>query len=340
MKNIKTNIIILTFIFAIVLIISLKDDFNEIINQIYNINFWWFILACILMFLYFLLRAFQMHDLIKMNKENYPFIKSLKLVITGQFFANITPSSLGAQPVQVYFLKKDKISISNGTKIILQYNVSYQIALLIISFITIILAYKLNIFKNVDSIFGITELVVMAFCIHFTVLIVLLSLSFSKGSNSFFVKSIIRILSKIKFIKNKEETLLKWDGRLNDFHSNSTNIFNKKLRLIKNIFYNILAILCFYSIPLLLIYAIGDFDSLKLLNANIASSYTNIISSFIPSPGGAGGFEYFFTQFFGVFIKGATLTTLMLLWRAVTYYFVLIIGAIVLLFYKERDLEI
>ena len=180
MKNLKQNIIILAIIGFIVLFVLLKNDFNEITNQIYNINLWWFLLACVLMLGYFLFRAIQMHDLINLTNKKYSFRKSLGMVIIGQFFANVTPSSLGAQPAQIYFLKKDKIKISQGTKIVLQYNVIYQIALLIISFITIILAYQLNTFKEMNTIFGFEELVIISFFIHVIVLIILLSVTFSK----------------------------------------------------------------------------------------------------------------------------------------------------------------
>jgi uncharacterized protein (TIRG00374 family) len=53
-----------------------------------------------------------------------------------------------------------------------------------------------------------------------------------------------------------------------------------------------------------------------------------LIGSFIPLPGGTGGVEYGFINFFGNFLSGAILKTLMLLWRFFTYYFGMFIGAI------------
>jgi uncharacterized protein (TIRG00374 family) len=74
----------------------------------------------------------------------------------------------------------------------------------------------------------------------------------------------------------------------------------------------------------------GDFSSFNGFVSIIATSYVMIIGAFVPLPGGTGGLEYSFLAFFGNFINGSKLTTLMLMWRFVTYYFGMLAGAFVL----------
>ena len=335
MNKMKANIIALIVICFIVLYISLKDDFNEVVKQIYSVNIGWFVFACFLMFMFFIFRALELHDLVKSVDSKYSFKKALGIVVIGQFFASVTPSSFGAQPAQIFFLNKERIRASHATRIIMQYSATYQIALLIISFITILLAYQFNIFSNMAAGFSFKELVVVSFLIHFVVLMFLLGVNFSKKTNTAVIDRIIRVLSFLKIVRNKEATLVKWNNYLHDFHDGSGTLFKDKRILIKGILCNILAVLCMYSIPLVIMYSLKDYGALDFMTTTVASSYTNIISSFMPSPGGTGGFEYFFTQFFGVFITGVALTTVMLIWRFVTYYFVLFVGSIMLLMYKE-----
>ena len=64
-------------------------------------------------------------------------------------------------------------------------------------------------------------------------------------------------------------------------------------------------------------------------------SYVMLIGSFIPIPGGTGGLEYGFINFFKNFIIGSKLNAIMLLWRFITYYFGMILGALILNFKKE-----
>ena len=75
-------------------------------------------------------------------------------------------------------------------------------------------------------------------------------------------------------------------------------------------------------------------------NAGIAlvtSSYVMLIGSFVPIPGGTGGLEYGFVQFYGNFITGSKLSAMMLVWRFITYYFGLIVGAIALNIKKVKQ---
>ena len=80
----------------------------------------------------------------------------------------------------------------------------------------------------------------------------------------------------------------------------------------------------------MLLCATGDFTSFSLPLAIMTSAYVMIIGSFVPIPGGSGGLEYGFVAFYGTFITGPKLMAIMLLWRFVTYYFGMIVGAIAL----------
>ena len=55
-----------------------------------------------------------------------------------------------------------------------------------------------------------------------------------------------------------------------------------------------------------------------------------LISSFVPLPGATGGIEYAFMSFFGYFITKPTISTVMILWRFMTYYLGILLGAIAL----------
>jgi uncharacterized protein (TIRG00374 family) len=55
-----------------------------------------------------------------------------------------------------------------------------------------------------------------------------------------------------------------------------------------------------------------------------------LIGSFVPMPGGTGGIEYVFLVFYGNFIKGSRLNAMMLVWRFISFYFGIVVGAILL----------
>lgn len=57
--------------------------------------------------------------------EQYAFI--------GFYFSSITPSSSGGQPVQMYYMKKDHISLANSSVMILFIVFVYQMAMLLLA---------------------------------------------------------------------------------------------------------------------------------------------------------------------------------------------------------------
>ena len=88
-----------------------------------------------------------------------------------------------------------------------------------------------------------------------------------------------------------------------------------------------------YIVPIFIFESLKNVD-ITFMQAFTASSFVMILGNIIPIPGATGGIEYSFMQFFGKFVKGALLSSGMLLWRFTTYLLGLIVGSVVLMFKK------
>lgn len=330
-KN-KLNILILIIVTLIVLYISLKDNLYEVINGLTKLNIFWIIIAIIFVIGYYFLRALSLHTFVTKFKD-ISFNKIFKIVFITQFFDGITPSSSGGQPYQIYAFKKEDIHLVDATNIAIQNFIVYQIALVLLGLIAVILNKYLNLF---DQLGIIKNLIMLGFIINVVVIIGLFSLAFMKKLNKIIMKLIVKILAKLKIVKDKEKIINKLNESIEEFHEGAKTLLKNKKDFIKTIFYNFTALLLFYSVPVIIIFGLGDYQSMNVLESIIASAHVMLIGTFIPIPGATGGLEYAFTQFYGVFITGSTLTLVMLLWRSLTYYLGVIIGAILLNFRKVR----
>lgn len=331
-KN-KLNIVILILVTILVLYISLKDNFLEVIDGLTKINIFWIIIALIFALGYYYFRTLSLLTFVKKFKDNISFKKIFKIVFVTQFFDGITPSSSGGQPYQIYAFSKENIKVIDGTNIAIQNFIVYQIALVLLGLIAVLSNKYLNLF---DDLGVIKKLILLGFIINVLVIIGLFSLAFMKKFNKFIVKTIVKVLSKLKIIKNKEEIIKNLNTTVENFHDGAIILMKNKFEFIKTIFFNFVALILFYSIPVIIIYGLGDYTSMNILESIIASAHVMLIGSFIPIPGASGGLEYAFSQFYGVFITGTTLTLVMLLWRTLTYYLGVIIGAILLNIRKKR----
>ncbi len=321
MKNNKKNFLLLILVTLVVLIFALKDDAADKIKYLFSYDLSYLLLACLLFILYLVCRSISLHSFIKQFQSDYKFGKTFKLILETQFINNITPFAAVGQPYQIYKLKKQNIDASKGTNIAIEDFIVYQIALVSLGSICILINHYLHIFQN-DLL--LKKFVIIGYAVNLFVIIFLFIISFNRKGNTFILDKMIKIGAKFKIIKDKDKFLANKGNYIENFHKGALKLFNNKLAFICMILVNILGLILLYLIPYALILGLGE--TITPLEAVVATSYVMIVSSFIPTPGASGGIEYCFTVFFGAFVTGPVLSSIMITWRFITYYIGFIIG--------------
>ncbi len=333
MKKFRNNGIILLLITIIVLYFVMKDNFVSIIHELSKVNILWFILALIVVLLYVFFQAKGLYEIIKVYDKKYKWHQALKLQFMTNFFNGITPFSTGGQPLQVYILKRDGIRATNGTNIIMQNFILYQCALVLYGIVALGINALTGMFSSLPVL---RSLIVLGFGINTAVLVGLFVISFTKKLNHWVMEKGIQMLAKMHLVKNSKETEEKWEERLTTFHNGAKALFRNRKTLLKGFLYQVLGLTCLYILPYFVFQALGADPHISALVAIVASAYIWIIGAFVPIPGASGGIEYGFLQFFGVFLGGGILSAGLIIWRFLSYYLLMIIGGIVLSFYKEE----
>lgn len=325
MKNKILNYLLLLVVTILVLFLSLKDNYREIFSILKTLNKWWLLVSLLLMVSYWFFKAIALNKIVKKFKEDFKFKKAYKLILEINFFNAITPFSSGGQPFEIYSLRKQKIKMADCTTIVIQQFVVYQIALVLLGIIAIISNHIFHIFPDNGLL---KNLVTIGFILNTLVTIVLFLLAFTKKTNKFIINKVINLLHKLKIVKNKEKQTEKFNKYINELYDGTKLLLKNKLSFLGMIFINFVGLICFYLVPLTILYSTGDYTSFNGLKSIIASAYVMLIGSFVPIPGGTGGLEFGFIKFYGNFIKGSILTAIMITWRFITYYIPMIIGAI------------
>ena len=320
----------------IVFYIVVKDDYEIILDNLAKCNKLFILISIGLIFAYYFMKAFALYKIVKEHKKDIRFRDILKQTLITQFFNGITPFSTGGQPMQIYMLKNSGIKVSNATNVIIQDFLMYQLALISVG----IFALAVNIFFPFMKLSAeIVTLIIIGFIINIAIGLGLLFISFSKRFNDFVGKLIIKIGSKARIIKDKENTIKEWEVRLDEFHE-SAKIFKKKKRLfIECYVLNTFGLIAYYIIPYFVFISFGDPISIGITTVITSSAFVLIIGNFVPIPGGSGGIEYSFYLIFGSFLPNRLISSALIIWRFVTYYLGVLIGAIALGFYKGKEKE-
>ena len=326
-KNIKKNTILLLIITIIVLYIVLKDDFKDIVDILAKIDIKYILLAILFYALFIIIKGFVNYKITN-DKNKLSLKEAIKHNIITQFFNGVTPFSTGGQPMEVYMLMEHDIPIAKATNQTIQSFIFYQIALVICGSIAVINNFLFPIFPKVRIL---QILVLLGFIINVLVVVFLVLISRSKRVTNKLSSLSIKVLKKLKRKVDEEDIKQKFS----DYHEGFKELRKRKKLFIGGVLLNIVSLLCLYIVPMFILYSMGDFNSLTVNNTITASAYVYIIGGFVPIPGASGGIEYGFSRFFGNLIITSKLSAVLLLWRFITYYLGVIIGAIVFNFEKK-----
>lgn len=332
MKKKYLNIILIIGLTIIVLYFALKDNYHEIMSLLLNADIRWLLFGYLLVLSYTFLKSIVTNDVINQFKS-YSILKTFKLQIMTFFFNAITPFSTGGQPFQIYVLNKNGLKLSEGSNVIIQESIIHQFALILVGLITIFLNAILHACNINGTLFW---LLMFGFLSNIIVLVFLFILSYGKKIDKILINFIIKILKKLHLVKNKERTLEKWHNSIESFNSGSKSLLASKKRFLKLVILNSFALICLYIVPLLVLFSLRDYTSFNGLEAIVIISFVSLISGYIPLPGGTGGQEYLFLLFFGSYIINPLLGSLMILWRFLTYYFPMIVGAITFNIHRNK----
>ena len=336
-KNKKTikNLIIFIILIILTFYIILKDqDITEIIQVLQNVKLEYVLIAIIVMLIYFFLETVNMGRTLKTLNEKSSFMQNFKYVLIGFFFSSITPAASGGQPMQIYYMHKNGISVANSTLSLLINLCSFQI-------ITISFAMISLFFNHKYLTTGLVWLFIIGVTLNSIALALLLIGIFSKRLSAWLVKIAVKILSffKIRNIEDKQEKLEK---ELFKYQGSAAYIKQNKMVMLKTILTTFIQILFYYSIPFWVYcaFGFGEYNIIQIISLQ-AILYATV--SGIPLPGAVGVSEGGFLGIFKNVFTTSTLNSAMILNRGISFYLFVLISAILVIsqtfaINKESDL--
>lgn len=325
MKNKLRNIIVLSIAVFLVLYFSLRNNYTEVVETFKNINKLYLLLALILTLTVTYIKGLVLHFLSKVYKKDNKIKDSVILAYETNFFNGITPFSTGGQPYQVLKLNNSGYKLADATNIIIQSSITFQIATLFVVIFSVLYNKSTGV---LESNLVLNRFVMLGFLITLFFVSVVIAISLSNKVKSMFLKITIKIINKLKFVKNKEERISDLKKYVEEFDEGIDKLFENKRIFVLCVILQILALIIYYITPLVVFLGLGI--DIGLIVGLVTFSYVVMAGSFIPLPGSTGGIEFAFIRFFSNFAAGGPLHAVMLLWRTITYYFNIAIGAIIL----------
>lgn len=324
-NKIKIYLVFVVILFIFVLFFSLKDNYKAIIEALSQVKIIYLLLGILFVFLSKYLLGVTLYWLSKKENRDTKINKMVEIALIYPFFAGITPSSVGGESFEIFYLKQTGISYGKASNISLQKFILYEISLIIVDLLAVIL----NLFTKVVSNTGlVTSSIIINFIINIVGLGFFFLLAYNRKFNHFIMNKGLIFLHKIKVIKDIDKSKNTLDSYLDNFDEGVDKLRSDKKLFLKLIGINILSLILF----ILAAYPISralNINNISILNIFILVTYAKMMSLLIVTPGNSGAAEYCFIYLFTGLLGAEEIMAYMLIWRFVTYYIPLIAGGII-----------
>ena len=239
----------------------------------------------------------------------------------GFFFSCITPSASGGQPMQIYYMKKEKISIPVSTVILMIVTITYKLVLVVIG-IGIAIFGRGFLHKYLEGILPVfyLGLALNIFCVTFMTILVFHPLL----AKAIMVKG-MKLLERLHLMKKKEGRLKKLEDSMDTYRDTAAYLKNNPMVIVKVIGITFIQRMALFAVTWFVYQAFGlhgtGFWEILFLQAVISVSV-----DMLPLPGGMGISETLFLNIFSP-VFGGLLLPGMVLSRGLGYYGELLISA-------------
>lgn len=328
------NAIIFILLIILTFYIILKDqNIGEMIKVLGTVKIQYILIAVGCMCIYVICEAINIGRTLKALNEESTFFKNIKYALIGMFFSGITPAASGGQPMQIYYMYKDKISVANSTLALLINLSSMQVVTISLAIISIIVNH--NILNT-----ALIWLFVIGIGLNASALSLLLIAIFSKKLLQKLINFVVKIMRKLK-MKNVEQKQEKIQLELSKYCNSSDYIKNNKWVILKIVLTTYIEFIALYSVSYWVYCSFGlnEYNIFKVISIQ-AVLYGTV--SGIPSPGAVGVTEGGFIEIFKTVFPSSIINSAMIINRGINFYLLIIVSAIVTMINaikKEKNVE-
>jgi uncharacterized protein (TIRG00374 family) len=276
--------------------------------------------------------ALRIHFMSRSLGYKVGFFYSFNLVCANMLLASITPSNAGGEPVRVHELYKKGVPIGDATAIVIMERI---LDLLVLgaggAFFFLVLGSE---WQRIGSGYS---YIMYVFWVVITGIVIFFIYSVKNPDTlKKFIHKTSRLFTRKWESKKIERFAQSVDREVDNFHRGLSDfVSHGKMGLVSGTIFTTLFWLLEFSVVSFLL--LGLAQPPIFVESVIAQLVIGLIM-FIPlTPGASGIAEISFTSFYGLFVNSSILGILVVLWRALLFYFNILLGIIASIVIVQRE---
>ena len=301
-----------------------------------------FIVLCFFLFAMLLYAATDFF-VYRTVSDKMPYRKCVMNTLAGNLGSNVTPLKSGHFPLMAYYKCVTGINAEESVTGLIKCQIVYSTASTAVYLVLCAAMLITGSSFLAGEVYVKTWIVAaIGFAFHAGVLAAVLILSFNKRLQEFCLKVRAGFLYKIKKITDKSEYITQKKEWFDRYRKETSAIYKKFYKYIPAVLFYGLFMAAFGSVQYLSYLVLtGEAFSIDkafvFYTLNVASAY---ITNVIPVPGGVGTAEVTFSLVYAAVIPEPVIGSVLVLWRAGSYYLPVIIEAVavsIALFAKRKS---
>lgn len=248
----------------------------------------------------------------------------LKVSFMGRYYDRITPWSIGGEPFQIATLIRGGLTGGESCAVTMSRHIvrffataTAVIAILIASRITT------NVYVMTVAILSVAGGLVIPTFMLLCAFRPKIGLKIGEGA--------IKLLHKIKIVKNYDKQLAKMRDDVNKFLQGIKYLSTNKAVIVIIALAALVELFATNSIPFFVIRGLGHAE-VGYWHTLVLCIFVNYASSFAPTPGGAGIAELSFYAIFAAYVENGYLFWAVLFWRIAIFFVPVFIGFVMQIF--------
>ncbi|MDO4339633.1 MAG: lysylphosphatidylglycerol synthase transmembrane domain-containing protein [Eubacteriales bacterium] len=322
-KKILLNFVFLAAIFTLTVYLVFRgEDVGEILQIIRKADGRYLLLGIVCVILFIIGESVIIYYMMKTLGAKVHMGHCALYSFVGFFFSCITPSATGGQPMQIYYMKKDKLDIPVSTLVLMIVTITYKAVLVLIG--AVLCLFGRGFLKDyLGEYMWVFYLGVglNVFCVA-----LMLTLVFAPGLAKWLMVKGLHFLERFRILKKKTKRLESLERSMDKYHETAAFWAGHK-RVILNVL-----LITIVQRTLLFTVTYWTYRALGLHGAGIGTitvlqSVISVSVDMLPLPGGMGISETLYLLMFRP-VFGELLLPSMVLSRGIAYYGQLLISAV------------
>lgn len=240
----------------------------------------------------------------------------------GFFFSGITPSASGGQPMQLYYMKKDDIPLSEGTAVLMAVATAYKFVLAVIGTVMLLFWRKpLQEYLGGYFFWYMVGLVLNILLVSLLLLVMLRPVLIRH-----LAEKMICIAQKCRVIRSEEKWLKKMDGFLNGYRETVCFFREHKEKIL------LLIIMTFFQrssafLMTFMVYRGFGLSGTVMYKILLLQAAIYVAVDMLPVPGAQGITEAMYGKVFLTVFSKRYLVPAVCVTRGLGFYLMLVVGA-------------